>query len=231
MGQGAYGSVFQACLKSAPDQYVVLKVFSNRVTKKAVIAEATIQLYLEDTRVVPKMHGVIFPGGGGGAYAMVQEYCADGQTLADALEENRLSEHQWVCVCRQLTSALWTIHQREVIHNDLKTDNVLLEGPRSDGYMSIFIIDLGLATYKSGRTYTIREEGKCTFLAPEIRLGQPTAIASDMYSLGYIMKKICETGAPCLTDLAARCMSEDPASRLNTARVFSQMGDFGWEIF
>jgi hypothetical protein len=82
-----------------------------------------------------------------------------------------------------LAQGLQAIHQGGVVHRDLKPSNVLLgpNGPR--------IVDFGVAHAASMTQITTTGVilGSPAFMAPEQATGQPTAAASDVFSLASVI--------------------------------------------
>lgn len=75
----------------------------------------------------------------------------------------------------QVLRALNYLHQKKVIHCDLKPANIFVE----DG--TALILDFGLAGYWGENVV-----GTPTYLAPELFRGEPHSVASDLYAVGVI---------------------------------------------
>lgn len=90
-------------------------------------------------------------------------------------------------ILRQIASALIAVHERRLVHRDVKPANILLDATGS-GRPHAYLSDFGIAVELDGPRFT--ETGLVTgtpgYLAPELTaLGDP-APASDAYSLGAV---------------------------------------------
>ncbi len=89
---------------------------------------------------------------------------------------------------RRLALALQTLHERQVIHRDLKPHNIML---RADG--APMLMDFGLACALGGEgprfTTTGKALGTPAYMPPELANGDGKAMspATDVYSLGMIL--------------------------------------------
>lgn len=80
----------------------------------------------------------------------------------------------------QLLTILSTVHNNEIIHRDVKPQNILKR--KSDGMY--FLIDFGIAAQLvTGQVYAQTPIGTVGFFAPELILGR-TAYSSDIFGLG-----------------------------------------------
>ena len=78
------------------------------------------------------------------------------------------------------------MHALEVLHNDIKADNILMMMPDGGLTPRPIMIDFGSASSLYGTTYNVAMEnrGPHRHLAPEAQAGFSTTTASDIYSLG-----------------------------------------------
>jgi len=111
---------------------------------------------------------------------LVQEFI-EGQTLAQALnEKGQFAPQEIERLLHSLLPVLEFIHAHEVIHRDIKPDNIIR---RADG--QIVLVDFGAAKHATGTALlkTGTMIGSVEYIAPEQTRGKAT-YASDLYSLG-----------------------------------------------
>ncbi|QCU90237.1 bifunctional protein-serine/threonine kinase/phosphatase [Thiomicrorhabdus sediminis] len=110
-----------------------------------------------------------------------------GQTLRQWISENPTPDISTVRdLISQLSSALRAMHRQDVIHQDLKPENIMItpEG-------RIKIIDFG-AVHAAGLAELAsvlqrqHPEGTLNYTAPEYLMGEPGSKRSDIFSLGVI---------------------------------------------
>ncbi|XP_008590816.1 PREDICTED: LOW QUALITY PROTEIN: inactive serine/threonine-protein kinase PLK5, partial [Galeopterus variegatus] len=122
---------------------------------------------------------------------MVLEYCSR-QSLAHVLKARKtLTEPEVRYYLRGLVSGLRYLHQRRIVHRDLKLSNFFL-----NKNMEVKIGDLGLAARvgPGGRCHRVLC-GTPNFLAPEVVSRNGHSCQSDIWALGCIMYTVL-TGAP-----------------------------------
>lgn len=74
---------------------------------------------------------------------IVMEFIKGGSLLAGIIKQKRFSEETAATIVRQLLSTLNYCHMNEVVHRDVKPENIMLE--EKSGYDMIKIIDFGSA--------------------------------------------------------------------------------------
>ncbi len=100
-------------------------------------------------------------------------------------EEKRLSENSVKWLAIQILEALEYAHNNNVIHRDLKPQNVVLT---PDG--KVKLIDFGISEILRESTSLVWDtipQTTVLYMAPEQLMGKQISIASDIYSLGAIM--------------------------------------------
>lgn len=124
---------------------------------------------------------------------IVMEY-VDGPTLADLLKHPKhLSPAMALAALEPAVSAIGELHDRDIIHRDVKPSNVLLD---ADG--QVFVTDFGLACARpsSGPGATRgRLAGTPAYMAPEMFEGA-VSTRSDVYALGVMTYELLVGARP-----------------------------------
>ena len=122
-----------------------------------------------------------------GSYFIVMEYI-NGVTLKNLIKKRgKLSLVEVVDIMKQLTSGIACAHKNNIIHRDIKPQNVMI---LDDG--KIKITDFGIATALNSieMTQTNSVMGSVHYLPPEQASGKATTFKSDIYSLGILMYEL-----------------------------------------
>jgi len=192
LGQGAMGVVYRAIDTTTGDA-VALKVLRPGVS----VDETLRRRFAHEARAArevqhPGLVGVVAVGQDRGMDFLATEYI-EGPSL-----EQRLQEHgpfppaDVVPIIRDVADGLDALHERGLVHRDVKPSNILLG---RDGRARL--ADFGLA---KGPGYTVltnvgRSVGTPDYMAPEMITGAPVTGACDIYGLGCVVFKAI-TGGP-----------------------------------
>ncbi|XP_071542898.1 probable serine/threonine-protein kinase DDB_G0281745 [Panulirus ornatus] len=111
-------------------------------------------------------------------------------TLYDFLERGGIPDKMYPMVAIRIAERLQEVHAVGIVHNDLKTDNVMLEvSKKHKNGFEVSIIDYGLACFY-GRS--LGRTGKADHVAPEVRTGGVSVYESDVYSLGVLLQDLTD---------------------------------------
>ena len=195
LGQGGMGIVYQATdlLLERP---VAVKMVSGAQPgtegRARLLAEARAAARLNHPNIV-----AIHDAGEYNQVPFVVMELVQGQTLRQ-IERPGLEEA--LKVSRDICAALDHAHQNGIIHRDVKPENVVLTQSRVAKLM-----DFGLA-YDPGRSRLTGAGmlmGTMAYLAPELIMGQPASVQSDLYALGVMLYEMTAGRPPFEGDNAA----------------------------
>ena len=111
----------------------------------------------------------------------------DGKTLSQWMTENPKPSVEAVRnIIQQMVRALRALHRNEILHQDIKPDNVMI---RSDGFIKI--IDFGSVRIAGleelkGASPSPQLMGTREYIAPEYLRGETPTARSDLYSIGVL---------------------------------------------
>jgi len=119
-----------------------------------------------------------------GAPFFAREYVAGDPLQLASLE---LNTNSLLRLLLDLTGAVTYLHRQEVLHRDLKPDNVMVVGLGEDRAPRIKILDFGLAALNETPQGQV---GTVSYLAPELMHGGDWTPAAELFSLGLIFYEV-----------------------------------------
>ena len=114
---------------------------------------------------------------------------ADQGTLADRLETGGLEVAEATEVIRQVGAGLQALHDRDILHRDVKPANVLFRSignGADDPAVRAMVGDLGLGKALDVSSRLTMIAGSPSFVAPEQAQGETPGAGADQYSLAVI---------------------------------------------
>jgi len=117
---------------------------------------------------------------------LVMEYL-EGETLSKIIEKGALDPKRALTIAWQLATALARAHELDVIHRDIKPDNIFVLQRRGGDFVKL--LDFGLAKVLGEHrlTATGKVFGTPEYLAPEQARGEQLTGAADQYALGCVV--------------------------------------------
>ena len=191
----------------------------------------------------PYIVGVYDWGRDGNTYFIVMEYLRGTDLKSGIRSHGALDPKKVAQIGSQICAALSVAHKHEIVHRDIKPQNIMVQ---PDG--NIKVMDFGIARAKNSHlTQDNNVLGTAHYVSPEQTRGQELGPTSDIYSLGVVMYE-CATGRvpfdgddaisvalkqvnelpvppsqinpgvdPALERIILRCMEKDAANRFQTA--------------
>jgi len=189
LGEGSFGKAF-LCQKESDNSFCVIKQIivqdMNQKEKDDVLNEANILSKLDHQNII-KFYDLFESKKPKHSINIVTEY-ADGGDLSEKIKErknknNNFSESEILDYFTQICLAIKHIHEKKIIHRDLKSGNIFL--------MKTGLVKLGdfgiskkfMKTMEKAKTMV----GTPYYLSPEIISGNPYDAKSDIWSLGVLL--------------------------------------------
>lgn len=186
-----------------------------------------------------------------GTYFIVMEYVRGTDLKSAILQRGAINQRKVAEIGSQVCQALSVAHNQDIIHRDVKPQNIMIQ---PDG--NVKVMDFGIARAKNSvKSQTSSVLGTAHYISPEQAQGKELTGASDMYSLGCVlyeaatgqlpfdgpdavsvaMKQVQEEPlppsqvkpdiSPDLEAIILKAMDKNPYNRFQTARDMKQALD------
>ena len=182
LGEGSYGKVYLG-LSTLTELPVAIKCYDRAKIK----SETTCQRILQEIDILkeldhPNVIRFVEIFENQRYIFMVLEY-ADRDDLFKLLKTNgKFREPDFIPILAQILNGLHYLHQRSILHRDIKLDNILLN---SRGQVKI--CDFGVSRRVTPKTIITEHIGTPAYLAPEIVAGRGySGFKVDIWSLGVL---------------------------------------------
>ncbi|KAE8277276.1 Serine/threonine-protein kinase Nek5 [Larimichthys crocea] len=196
IGQGAFGKAFLVRDKDGGGdrQSVVKQIDLRKMSareKDASNKEVTLLSKMRHPNIVTFISSFQERG----SLFIVMEYC-DGGDLMKKINQQRgvhFTEEQIISWFVQICLGLKHIHDRKILHRDIKAQNIFL----TNGGMKVKLGDFGIARMLNNTMELARTcVGTPYYLSPEICESRPYNNKTDIWSLGCVLYELCTLRHP-----------------------------------
>ncbi|KAH7297998.1 hypothetical protein KP509_25G022500 [Ceratopteris richardii] len=242
IGSGAFAVVWKATHKSNGALFAVKQFFTDRLNpqlRRRIHTEIDVLSRFTHPNIV-RLFDVLEDEF---SICLVLEYCAGGDLATYIKEKGRVREATARRFMQHLGAGLQMLHSANLIHRDLKPQNLLLSSRDKDVVLKIS--DFGLARELEPGDYAVTVCGSPLYMAPEVLQFQKYDNKADLWSMGAILfqlvtgdtpyhgdnhfqvlqsikkyqvlqfpKSIVTGLNPCFVDLCQRLLCFDPEKRL-----------------
>ncbi|RHZ03256.1 hypothetical protein DYB37_013747, partial [Aphanomyces astaci] len=191
IGRGSYGCAYLVTEITSGHKYVVKKIPIELMTdkeSKQAFAEVELLSKLRHSFVVQYKENFVE----GTVLHIVMEYCDGGDLTAriKALKADDAALFPPTLVLDwfvQMALAIKYLHQRHILHRDLKTSNIFLTRQNI-----VKLGDFGIArTLDSTMDHAKTVVGTPYYMSPEVCESKPYSYASDIWALGCVLYEVC----------------------------------------
>nr|DAA64907.1 TPA_inf: serine/threonine kinase 33 [Tinamus guttatus] len=190
LGQGSFGVVIEVKHKGTGKKWAIKKVNRKKAGSSAMkLLEREVNIlkrvnhehiiHLEEVYETPKR------------MYLVMELCEDGELKKILHSKGHFTENETRHIIRSLASAIAYLHKKDIVHRDLKLENILVKSSDIDEAnemkLNIKVTDFGLAVQKAGGSVFQSICGTPMYMAPEVISAHDYSQQCDVWSIGVIM--------------------------------------------
>lgn len=199
IGQGGMGKVYKVT-HAQLGKVFALKIISDSMAE----TDEARQLFYREARMAsslshPNITSVVDFGEDDRVGVFMVMELVEGEQLVKVLHrEKQLSVHKACEIAHQMAEALHYIHENDIVHCDIKTENILLAETNTAKrrQLQVKLLDFGLARSLTNSRNSQTLSGTPHYVAPERIRGEPASPASDVYSLGILLYEMLTGKVP-----------------------------------
>uniref|UniRef100_A0A663F8U7 non-specific serine/threonine protein kinase n=1 Tax=Aquila chrysaetos chrysaetos TaxID=223781 RepID=A0A663F8U7_AQUCH len=194
LGRGRF-SVVKKCDQKGTKRAVATKFVNKKLMKRD---QVTHELGVMQNLQHPQLIGLLDTFETSTNYILVLEMADQGRLLDYVVRWGNLTEGKIRLYLGEILEAVQYLHNCRIAHLDLKPENILVD--QSSTKPTIKLADFGDAVQLNTTYYIHQLLGNPEFAAPEIILGNPVSLTSDVWSIGVLTYVLLSGVSPFLDE-------------------------------
>lgn len=223
LGSGAAGEVYLAVDKITSKQVAIKRMLLEKQQRKdMIITEIQVMKDMNFKSIVNYIECFLY----GRELWIVMEYL-EGGALTDIVLETVMDENQMATVTKECLTALDYLHLHNIIHRDVKSDNVLV-GMKGE----VKLTDFGFCAEINADEKRCTVVGTPYWMSPELVKKQKYDKKVDIWSLGILIMEMIDGEPPYLHETPLKALyliaaNGKPSVREESkSRLSSELKDF-----
>ncbi|CAI2361773.1 unnamed protein product [Moneuplotes crassus] len=193
LGKGGFGRVIKAILKDG-GHIRACKIQSKKNFSKKALTMVKNEIEILKIADHPNIIKIFEFTEDEEDLNIFMELCEGGEIFEYICKKGTFSEGMACKIIKQVLSALAYLHSKNIIHSDLKAENIMFfEKDAKD--LHVKLIDFGMATKFNPKEKLSQVQGTPYYLAPEILKGKYDEKA-DIWSCGVLLYIMLSGGPP-----------------------------------
>ncbi|KAM9384697.1 triple functional domain protein [Pholidichthys leucotaenia] len=197
LGRGRF-SVVKRCDHRGTKRTVAVKHVNKKLMRRdRVTQELNLLQRLQHPHIVSLVDTYETPS----SYAIVLEMADQGRLLDYIVSWGNLTEEKVAGYLHNILEALHYLHNCRIVHLDIKPENLLVFHT-AIGQPTVKLTDFSDAIQLNSAHYIHPLLGSPEFASPELVLGEPVSLTSDLWSLGVVTYVLLSGASPFLDESA-----------------------------
>ncbi len=215
VGEGNFGKIFIGKNKYT-DEEIAIKIDTNPIILKN---EAVMYNYLSDVNGIPKLRAF---GKEGKYNFLILDLLGDTLISKRERSSDIFTLDYVIGIGIKLIKIISNIHEKNIIHRDIKPDNIMYKNHNKNADLDLYIIDFGLSKlYDETKKNFVKKEnlivGTANFVSLHAHNGSMPSKRDDLESIGYVLLYIYYGELPWNS-----LMQIDKTDRINNIKKYKE---------
>ena len=182
LGSGAFGEVYKGINLNTNEEVAIKVLYKSKIVPKELENELNTMKSINCENSVKYIfdYGFSDPN----RYYIIMEYC-DCNLEEYLHQKGHLLNDEIRIIFKQLNNAFYEMRKHNIIHRDLKVDNIMMKFDKYD--KSKYTVKIGDFGKSRPVDYFMSFQGNYAIMAPEIFYGQQYDEKCDLWSIGIMI--------------------------------------------